>query len=70
MNTEDLRRHMDERFDRMDTKLDGIRDEIGTVGNRTTKNENDINWLRGGAALIVTLLGSIAIAMYEYITRR
>lgn len=59
MKPEDLKEHVDARFDRLEDKLD-------KYASRTTKNEADISWLRGYSKTATTLFLTLALAAILY----
>jgi len=56
MNHEDLKEHMDRRFDKVEEKIDSYQ-------RRVTTNETNISWIKGAmrvsAALLIAVLGSL-----------
>ncbi len=64
MNINDLKEHLDDRFDKMESKLDNHLERI-------SKAEASIDWLKGNAKILVTVLLSalsgLALVVWELI---
>lgn len=60
MDDKTLLTHLDNRFDRLEDKLD---DHLG----RISKTENDVHWMKGAAKLGITILIPIAGFLAKYI---
>lgn len=53
MDLEQLREHMDGRFDKVEEKLENF-------GKVAHKNQNDITWIKGHLQVALTILLSVA----------
>jgi len=53
MNLEELRQHMDSRFDRLEDKVETFQDRI-------TENTSDIGWIKGHLRVTVTIILAVA----------
>ena len=66
MNHDDLKEHMDRRFDHLERKID-------TFQRRVSTNEADIGWIKGtikwSAALLTSIITSLIGAVAHLLTR-
>lgn len=56
MSESDLKQHLDDRFDRVDERLSRVEDKLDDHLARLSSAEASIEWLRGHAKLIVTII--------------
>lgn len=73
MDHQQLKSHLDERFDRLESKLD-IHDEKFTNHlERLSKAEETIIWLKGHVKIVtaigISIAGFIAAALFNLITK-
>jgi hypothetical protein len=52
----DLKQHLDDRFDRVDSRLSRVEDKLDNHLARLSAAEASIEWLRGHAKLSITII--------------
>jgi hypothetical protein len=52
----ELKQHLDDRFDRVDARLSRVEDKLDDHLQRLSTAEASIEWLRGHARLTVTII--------------
>lgn len=72
MELRDLKDHLDDRLDKIESKIEKADAKLDNHLERISKAETDISWLRGHAKLTVTLiltaLSGLTLAAYQLIT--
>lgn len=56
MSDQELKHHLDDRFDRVDARLSRVEDKLDDHLQRLSTAEASIEWLRGHARLTVTII--------------
>lgn len=56
MSDQELKQHLDDRFDRVDARLSRVEDKLDDHLQRLSTAEASIEWLRGHAKLMVTVI--------------
>lgn len=56
MSDNELKQHLDDRFDRVDARLSRVEDKLDDHLQRLSTAEASIEWLRGHARLTVTII--------------
>ena len=56
MSDIELKQHLDDRFDRVDARLSRVEDKLDDHLQRLSTAEASIEWLKGHAKLVVTII--------------
>lgn len=56
MSENDLQRHIDDRFDRLDNRLERVELKLDDHLSRLSHAESSVEWLRGHAKLVTTVI--------------
>jgi chaperonin cofactor prefoldin len=56
----ELKQHLDERFDSVDKRLERVEEKLDDHLSRLSTAEASIEWLRGHAKLSITIILSVA----------
>lgn len=60
MSDNELKQHLDERFDNVDKRLERVEEKLDDHLSRLSTAEASIEWLRGHAKLSITIILSVA----------
>lgn len=60
MDQERLQEHLDNRFDALDSRLDRVENKLDSHLERLTRAEASIEWLRGHAKIVTTVILTVA----------
>lgn len=60
MDQERLQEHLDNRFDALDSRLDRVEYKLDSHLERLSKAEASIEWLRGHAKIVTTVILTVA----------
>ena len=60
MSDNDLKQHLDDRFDSVDRRLERVEEKLDDHLGRLSTAEASIEWLRGHAKLVVTIIMAAA----------
>lgn len=56
MTEKDLQRHIDDRFDKLDNRLERVELKLDDHLSRLSRAEASIEWLKGHARLVLTIV--------------
>lgn len=56
MSDQELKTHLDDRFDRVDERLSRVEDKLDDHLQRLSTAEASIEWLKGNAKLSITII--------------
>lgn len=56
MTEKDLQRHIDDRFDKLDDRLERVELKLDDHLSRLSRAEASIEWLKGHARLVITII--------------
>lgn len=59
MSESELKKHLDDRFDNVDSRLERVEEKLDDHLSRLSSAEASIEWLRGHARLTITILLSV-----------